>query len=397
MCTSSYFSVPVFFSFSREPFKQLTSLLLISLALSHCANPSPAPNLPPSQSDLKSLGRENLCQTRSGTGTSLTRGFQATPWGSGIELYQHKRLPEDQHQWLMFNEDGILVGAVTIYSNGLSLDPYPQLHQTLSQLPPSKEFFLNSSQILQEENPDSAILFRTGEATTTHQYVIRKRKNQDDQLVMTVFLLDPYERLFEDQHQRFLAYATSDGPTNPVRPQTAELQNTPANEFLGLQQFARGELSLFGSCGTKNPDIAVDAYRQALKLGLPDKSHQAEAYHRIGLALKSLGKLEDAKLSLERALTLQPHSPTILNSYGTILAGLKQLPQAMQAYEQALALKPDYAHARFNLAEAFELVNPKRALQEYETFLSLAEENPQEFSKVQLAKQKIQALQNGHR
>ncbi|MDR4495220.1 MAG: tetratricopeptide repeat protein [Nitrospirales bacterium] len=328
---------------------------------------------------------------------SSTAGFQEALWGGGTEYYQHSRSPNDQHEWLMFNEDGILVGAVTVYTHGLSLDSYPLLRQTLSQLPPSKEFFFNSSQLLRERDPDSAILYRTGEATTTHQYVIRKRKNQDDQLVMAIFLLDPYERLFEGQHQRFLSYMDAEVPPVSGSSQTSEPKGSSTDEFLGLQQFARGELSLFGSCGTKHPDIALEAYRQAIRLGLPENGHHAEALHRMGLAQKSLGKFDEAKNSIEQALSLQPYSATMLNSYGTVLIELKQLQQAIHAYEQALALQPDYAHARFNLAEAFELVNPKRAVQEYETFLILVEGNPQESSKAQLAKQKIESIQKGHR
>lgn len=377
---------------------RIVSIFILAITLNQCVSSPPLPELPPSQSDLGAVGRENLCQTRSTTQSlSFTTGFQEAPWGGGTEWHKHLASPDDQHQWLMFNEDGILVGAVTVYTKGLSLDPYPILRQTLSQLPPSKEFFFNSSQLLRERDPDSAILYRTGEATTTHQYVIRKRKNQDDQLVMAVFLLDPYERLFEGQHQHFLSYMDTEAPSVPDSSQTSATQDSLTREFLGLQQFARGELSLFGSCGTKHPDIALEAYRQAVKMGLPDKGHHAEALHRMGLALKSLGKFEEAKISIEQALSFQPHSATMLNSYGTVLIELKDLQQAIHAYEQALALKPDYAHARFNLAEAFELVNPKRAVQEYETFLILVEDNPQESSKAQLAKQKIESLQKGHR
>ncbi|MGD9850484.1 MAG: tetratricopeptide repeat protein [Nitrospirales bacterium] len=386
--------------FSQDFFSKLGKVgwvilsFLLAFALNQCVSTPPGPELPPSQSDLGAIGRENLCQTKS---TSLIMDFEEAPWGGGKEFHKHLGSPEDQYQWLMFNEDDILVGAVTVYTNGLSLDPYPLLRQTLSQLPPSKEFFFNSSQLLREQDPDSAILYRTGEATTTHQYVIRKRKNQDDELVMVVFLLDPYERLFEGQHQRFLSHMTPDLPPVSSSSQAPVPQGASDKEFLALQQFARGELSLFGSCGTKHPDIALEAYRQAIKLGLPDKGHHAEALHRMGLALKSLGKFEDAKISIEQSLSLQPHSATMLNSYGTVLTELKQLEQAIQAYEQALALKPDYAHARFNLAEAFELINPNRAIQEYETFLILVEDNLQESSKTQLARQRIESLQKGHR
>ena len=99
--------------------------------------------------------------------------------------------------------------------------------------------------------------------------------------------------------------------------------------------------------------------------------------------------------TLEQALTIQPHSAIILNSYGSVLVQQGKLSKAIESYEQALALQPNYAQARFNLAEAYEAQNPKRAIQEYETFLILAEDNPEESTKVGLARGRINALQGG--
>jgi len=59
-----------------------------------------------------------------------------------------------------------------------------------------------------------------------------------------------------------------------------------------------------------------------------------------------------------------------------------------------LALQPAYSQARFNLAGVFESINPKRAIQEYETFVVLAEDNPNETAKVAAAKAKIKTLQH---
>ncbi|MDX1411804.1 MAG: tetratricopeptide repeat protein, partial [Nitrospirales bacterium] len=204
--------------------------------------------------------------------------------------------------------------------------------------------------------------------------------------------------LLDGSHQNFLSHVKAGKSGNSRSTHTDSGEPSPQldKDFLGLQQFARGEISLFGSCGKKHPTIALDAYRKALQIGLPDKTYTAEAHHRMGLAFKSLGKLNEAKSTLEQALSFEPYSATMLNSYGTVLTELHQLPQAITAYEQALALKPDYANARFNLAEACEGVNPKRAIQEYETYLILAEDQPQEASKVQVAKEKLQSLQRGH-
>jgi len=362
--------------------------------LTHCSSgPSPS-SLPPSASDLNLLGQAYLCQTETEARASwLKPGSQKTPWGNGSEYFQEISYPNKQGQWVVFNEDQTLVGVITVFPDGLSLDDYPTLRKTLSQLQPAREFYLTSSQLLEGQVPDSATLYRTGEATTTHQYYLRQRPEQDDQLIMAVLVLDPYESLLDGSHPKFLSYLKTssiprEGKTSPT---TTHAPND--QDFLGLQQFARGEIALFASCGTKRPDIAMDAYQKAIQYGISDTKQLAEAHHRLGLSFSQLGKFPEAKASIERALAIQPHASNILNSYGTVLVKLEKIPAGIQAYEKALALQPAYSQARFNLAGVFESINPKRAIQEYETFLVLVEDNPAESARVAIAKDKIKTLQ----
>jgi Tfp pilus assembly protein PilF len=137
----------------------------------------------------------------------------------------------------------------------------------------------------------------------------------------------------------------------------------------------------------------MDAYQKAIQYGISDTKQLAEAHHRLGLSFSQLGKLPEAKASIEKALAIQPHASNILNSYGTVLVKLDKIPTGIQAYEKALALQPAYSQARFNLAGVFESINPKRAIQEYETFLVLVEDNPDESARVAIAKAKIKMLQ----
>lgn len=373
----------------------LLKACLLFCLLPHCAGSPPTSRLPPSESDLNLLGKATLCQTKTEAQTSwLKPGTKESPWGGGKEIFQEITSPTKEGQWFMFNEDQILVGVITVFPEGLSLDSYPKLRHTLSQLPPAREFFFHSSQLLKEGAPDSATLYRTGEATTTHQYFIRHTPGKNDRLVMAVFVLDPYETLLDGGHPKFLSYI--DDPDSPRQDlQVGSGQFKSEKEFLGIQQFARGEIALFASCSNKRPDIALDAYQKAIQYGLPDTKQLAEAHHRLGLALRSVGRLPEAKTAIQQALTIQPYSAGILNSYGSIQAQLGELPKAIETYEQALALQPNYAQARFNLAEAYESLNPKRAIQEYETFLILAEDKPEESTKVNIAKSKINALQGG--
>ena len=365
--------------------------IILSLLLTHCSSAPPPTPLPPSASDLNVLGQAYLCQTKTEARASwLKPGSQKTPWGNGSEHFQEITSPHKQGQWVVFNKDETLVGVITVFPYGLSLDDYPTLRNTISQLPPAREFYLTSSQLLEGEIPDSATLYRTGKTKTTHQYYIRHRPEQEDQLIMAIFVLDPYEALLDGNHQRFLSYLK--GSSSQGEKQTATASSTDKN-FLGLQQFARGEISLFASCGTQHPDRAQDAYQKTIQYGLSDTKQLAETHHRLGLAFSQLENFLEAQTSIEAALAIQPHAANILNSYGTVLVKRQKIPAGIQAYEKALALQPAYAKARFNLAQVFELINPKRAIQEYETFIVLAEDNPEESSKVAIAKAKLKTLQ----
>ena len=64
----------------------------------------------------------------------------------------------------------------------------------------------------------------------------------------------------------------------------------------------------------------------------------------------------------------------------------------LSLFEKAVTLRPNYALARFNLAEVYETTNPKRAISEYETYLALVEGITEEESRVAYAKDRVKAL-----
>ncbi len=140
---------------------------------------------------------------------------------------------------------------------------------------------------------------------------------------MAVFVLDPYESLLDGSHPKFLSYLKTSSTPREGKTSTTTTHAPNDQDFLGLQQFARGEIALFGSCGTKHPDIAQDAYQKAIHYGLSETKQLAEAHHRLGLALTHLNRFPEAKASIEKALAIQPHASNILNSYGTVLVKLE--------------------------------------------------------------------------
>ena len=149
---------------------------------------------------------------------------------------------------------------------------------------------------------------------------------------------------------------------------------------------------MFSSCGKRQPGVAVGAYRQAVEYGFADNVRLAESHHRLGLALRETGELKDAQVHLEKSLEIRPNVPEVINNLGSLLAQQKKQAQAVQLFEQAIVLRPNYARARFNLAEALEKVNARRAIEEYETYLALVEGISEEERRISLAEERLKRL-----
>ena len=65
--------------------------------------------------------------------------------------------------------------------------------------------------------------------------------------------------------------------------------------------------------------------------------------------LYSQGQLQQALKQAETLVTQFPQSAILFNIQGAALKGLGQLDQAIEAYNKALAIKPDYADAYYNM------------------------------------------------
>lgn len=368
----------------------ILGLVALGFLFTACSTTPSKPPLPPSASDLNLRESAHLCEPKVATlarwkGTS----FRRTPWGTG-EALQTAGGTAGADQWAFFDEDEILVGSVYRFRNGLALDSYPVLRQTLLQLRPTLEFFLNTGDLLKGGNIDTAALYRTGDKTSTTQYIVRKGGKYPVLLVAAV-AIDPYEQLLAGyQEQFFPGLDRAEAIVKSGR--SAEGTSAQDKDFLALQQFARGEAALFASCGQRRTDTAIAGYSKAIKHGFADRVRLAEAHHRLGLALRDKGRLQEAEEQLVQALRVRPDVPEVFNNLGTVLAQLGKRAEAMESFEKAIVLKPNYARARYNLAELYEVVNRKRAIEEYETYLALVEDLPEETGRAARARQRVKRL-----
>jgi len=97
------------------------------------------------------------------------------------------------------------------------------------------------------------------------------------------------------------------------------------------------------------------------------------AHNNLGNALVARGQLAEAIEHYERALRLEPDYAQGHNNLAIALARQGKLVEAISHLEQALQLKPDYAEAHFNLGIALAVQGkPAEALLHYQQALTLA-------------------------
>jgi tetratricopeptide (TPR) repeat protein len=239
---------------------------------------------------------------------------------------------------------------------------------------------------------DSSALYETGDEKTTTQYLILGTREQPT-LLQASITIDPYVRLFSPYRREFLERLRH--PRGKKEGQPLDSQGAEDKEPFGsLQQFARGQTAQLSYCGAKNYDTAATAYQKAIASGFTNKVWLAEAHHKLGLAWEGKGQYEQAKTEMLQSLAIRPNTPEILNNLGTVYRKLGDKANALASFEKAVTLRPNYAIARYNLAEAYESTNPKRALSEYETYLALAEGIPDEASRITLVQQRVKALKH---
>ncbi|HJT22903.1 MAG TPA: tetratricopeptide repeat protein [Nitrospira sp.] len=372
------------------------AILSLLFLLHACETPNPRQqNLPPSESDLDLLKSAKLCQSKAEFLRQHPSGsFKAASWGTGQEL----TIPADRstlhgEESYFFNEDGLLVGILHMFPSGLDLEPYPVLRHTLTLLKPSLEFYLHVANLSKEVSMDSSALYETGDEKTTTQYLVLGSRKRPILLGASV-TTDPYVRLFSPYRREFLNRLKSAGDQKTG--QQVDSQGAEDKEpFASLQQFARGQTAQLSYCGAQNYEIAADAYQKAIASGFANKVWQAEAHHKYGQALFGLGQYEKAKSEMLQSLAIRPNTPEILNDLGTVHQKLGDKAAALAAFEKAVILRPNYARARFNLAEAMEPSNPKRAVTEYETYIALVEGDPEEADRIAVAQTRIKTLK-GH-
>ncbi|HSB78306.1 MAG TPA: tetratricopeptide repeat protein [Candidatus Methylomirabilis sp.] len=175
-------------------------------------------------------------------------------------------------------------------------------------------------------------------------------------------------------------------------------------------------------------DQAVQAFQKALELS-PD---YAEAMVGLGDARQAKGQFDEAIGDYKRALQLEPENARVHFGLGKIYYNEKQLyHEAVSEYQQAITLDPKYLEAHMSLGEiyeekglyqeaiarynqvldldprhpgatyglalAYERVDPKKAIEQWERYIDLASTLSTEKDWVDIAKKHLEKLRRGEK
>lgn len=314
---------------------------------------------------------------------------ERTPWGQGEEITLYRPAGgREGETHLFFDDRGLLVGYISILYEGLDLATQPAYGAWLAKQTPL-EFLLPGG------FPSAKPGLRTGrfysdqgERIIGRAIVITKDDRRFlyvDSNVLTAFapLLSPYK----PEYVTRIALPAKAVPRPLFGPAESE-----GRDYIAGQYFAKGEVAHFALCGASEVDLAIEAYKRAIDIGLSDPLYQAEAYHRLGLAYRDKGLFKEAADAIETSLKMRPAIPEVINHLGKVYAMMGNRAKAVDSFVKAIGLRPNYANAHFNLAEAIETIDPRRAITAYENYLAYIPDTPGEQDRIAKAKERVEAL-----
>jgi Flp pilus assembly protein TadD len=142
------------------------------------------------------------------------------------------------------------------------------------------------------------------------------------------------------------------------------------------------------------PERAAQQYAQALAMMKAGRNNDAELEFKqlalaypdyagpevnLGLIYVRASRFGDAEAAFNAALKRNPDDAVANDELGIVLRNLGKFTQAEAAYQRTIALQPSYAPAYFNLGVLYDLYldEPKKALEQFEHYLTLAGDNKQ--------------------
>lgn len=90
-------------------------------------------------------------------------------------------------------------------------------------------------------------------------------------------------------------------------------------------------------------------------VGNEEEVQQAAAHYKLGLSYRNENKIQNAFIEFQKAYDLNPNDKDNLNAIGLIyLLDFDEIPKAMEFFEKAIRVDPDFSDAYNNLGYAYQ-------------------------------------------
>ncbi|HUJ72261.1 MAG TPA: tetratricopeptide repeat protein [Verrucomicrobiae bacterium] len=114
--------------------------------------------------------------------------------------------------------------------------------------------------------------------------------------------------------------------------------------------------------------------------------YYAQGHYEVGTALLAMGRDQEAIDEYEQALRIMPEYGEPHNNLGVALDRLGRAPEAIGQYEQALRFNPDYAEAHYNLGSTLlEVGRFREAIEQFKEAVRLKPDDAEAHSNLGIA------------
>ena len=115
-----------------------------------------------------------------------------------------------------------------------------------------------------------------------------------------------------------------------------------------------------------------------LQLAAKQSPTSAPAWISLGDALMDTQRYPDAVVAYDKALALDPKNVNVLVDQGTCYRGMGRFDKAVELYRKAIKIDPRFSNAHRNLAVvlAYDLHTKNEGLKEFQKYIELAPNAP---------------------
>jgi protein O-GlcNAc transferase len=153
---------------------------------------------------------------------------------------------------------------------------------------------------------------------------------------------------------------------------------------------AKALLNQAKSKGIKGVDFdQLEQQLNGAKKALSIKPNNADAFHRMAIALQKQGKMDEAIEAYNKALSIKPDYAEVYNNMGIALQKQGKQEETIEAYNKALSIKPDYADAYYNMGIALQKQGKiEEAIEAYNKALSIKPDYAEAYDNMGIGLQK---------